>query len=98
MRINAFTTMMVLTIALSCGYASDSCQAVLCLAGKLQSNSGGTACDASIATYFAIKRFTNEGNFDAALTSAARLHYLQGCPTAQPEWIERINDAFGGVE
>ena len=89
-------TMIVVNLTQS--YTSDSCEAVLCLAGKLNQQDGGDNCAVPIATYFAIKRFTTDGNFDAGLTAAARLTYLQGCPTAQTAWVERINKAFGHRE
>jgi hypothetical protein len=77
---------------------ADSCQTLLCMAGKLQGQAGGSDCDASINDYFRILVYGRHDKFDASGTAAARLNYLNSCPAdGVGDWPTQINAAYGTV-
>lgn len=79
----------------SAAYANP-CETLLCMAGKLQGESGGNACSAPISDYFSIIRYGKRWRFNPGATAAARLSFLNGC--ASPgigDWPSRINAVYG---
>jgi hypothetical protein len=76
--------------------AADPCESLLCMAGKLQGQSGGDACSAPIGDYFAIMKFGRHGRFNPSKTAAARLNFLTSCAAdGVGDWPMRINAAYG---
>lgn len=58
---------------------AGSCETLLCMAGKLAGQSGGSACSAPISDYFNIIKFGKHWKFSPSSTAAARLNFLNGC-------------------
>ncbi len=86
----------LLTFTASDAHAADPCESLLCMAGKLQGQSGGEACGAPIGDYFAIIRFGRHGRFNPARTASARLSFLTSCTAdGVGDWPMRINAAYG---
>jgi hypothetical protein len=78
--------------------ASNPCETLLCMAGKLEGKSGGSACSQPISDYFSIIRYGKRWRFSPAATAAARLSFLNGC--ASPgvgDWPTMINAAYGAM-
>ena len=76
-------------------YAADSCESLLCMAGKLQGQAGGSDCNGPIGDYFSILKFGKRGRFDPGKTAAARLSFLTSCPSNVGDWPEQINAVYG---
>ena len=90
--------LILLCVSLVAGsaHAADPCQTLLCMAGKLQGQSGGGNCDAPISDYFSIVEFEKRGRFDAGKTATARLNFLHRCPApSASDWPSQINAAYG---
>lgn len=88
---------LVLLLAASPACA-DPCETLLCMAGKVQGQSGGSACTQPIADYFSIEVFGRHHSFNPGATAAARLNYLNSCPNAgSGNWPSKINAAYGTV-
>lgn len=66
---------------------------LLCLAGMLQGQDGGSACNGYINDYFSILSF-KKGKFKAAATAALRAAFLNQTP-GNDEIKQQINDAYG---
>ena len=64
------------------GVARLSCEALLCLSSPARPG----ACNAALSFYFAIKKFTWPATF------AARLRFLNKCPTGSPELARSVAD------
>ncbi|MDA8232793.1 MAG: TrbM/KikA/MpfK family conjugal transfer protein [Magnetospirillum sp.] len=73
--------------------SADSCASVLCLAGMLQGQGGGSQCNGPIADYLNIQVWNKDG-FDAGGTANARMNFLSQCPYDQ-NWLQQINNAYG---
>ncbi len=83
--------------AASAAYA-DPCQTLLCMAGKLQGQSGGSDCSQPIADYFNILVFGRHDSFNPSATATARLNYLNSCPDpGAGDLPTQINAAYGTV-
>jgi hypothetical protein len=81
----------------SAAYA-DSCQTLLCMAGKLQGQSGGGSCTQPIADYFNIHVFGKHDSFNPGATASARHDYLNSCPdSGAGDLPAQINAAYGTV-
>ena len=57
-----------------------SCEALLCLSSPMRPG----ACNAALSYYFAIKKFTWPATF------AARLRFLNKCPTGSPGLVRSV--------
>ena len=64
------------------GVTRLSCEALLCLSSPARPG----ACNAALSYYFAIKKFTWPATF------AARLRFLNNCPTGSPELARAVAD------
>ena len=64
------------------GVTRLSCEALLCLSSQVRPG----ACNPALSYYFAIKKFTWPATF------AARLRFLNRCPTATPELARMVVD------
>ena len=62
------------------GVTRLSCEALLCLSSGVRPG----ACNAALSYYFAIKKFTWPATF------AARLRFLNKCPTSSPELARTV--------
>jgi hypothetical protein len=69
-----------LIIIASNAYANP-CETLLCMAGKLQGQSGGNACNQPISDYFSIIMYGKHWKFNPSATAAARLSFLNSCST-----------------
>lgn len=76
--------------------ASDACETFLCMAGKVEGGDGGSECISPERAFFNIVRF-HHGNFSSGRTSDARKSFLSGCEGADPDLIDKIINAFGGI-
>ena len=78
---------------------ASSCDTLMCMAGKVQGQSGGNDCDQPIKDFFAIKRF-HHGHLDLGPTSDARRQFLDQCPGSQQNAssIDGIISQFGTTE
>lgn len=73
-----------------------ACEAVVCLAGKIAGQSGGSACNGSINKYFSIV-VKKRGKFNPSRTADARNSWLSQCSTDTSGSISRINAKYGRV-
>ena len=62
------------------GVTRLSCEALLCLSSSVRPG----ACNAALSYYFAIRKFTWPATF------AARLRFLNKCPTGTPELAREV--------
>jgi hypothetical protein len=76
----------------------SACETVLCLAGSLQGQSGGSQCNNPIKRYFDIKEKDGMGDFDPVKTADSRMNFLNGCQSVNSNWKKSINDKFGGMK
>ena len=91
-----FLSLFMVLIA-SAAYA-DSCETLLCMAGKLQGQSGGNSCTGPIADYFNILVFGRHHSFNPGNTATARLNYLNSCPDpGAGDLPAKINAVYGTV-
>ncbi len=92
---------LVLFIALGANVTTayaDSCQTLLCMAGMLEGQSGGSDCSGPIGDYFSILKFGKHGKFSPSKTAGARLSFLNQCPaTDVGNWPSEINAVYGTV-
>ena len=94
-----YLVLLGITVAASPAYASDPCQTLLCMAGKLQGQSGGGDCDTPIGDYFSIVKFGKHGRFNASGTASARLSFLNSCSApGVGDWPNQINAAYGTMQ
>jgi len=78
---------------------AGSCETLLCMAGKLQGQGGGSDCTQPVADYFSIIEYGKHWRFDPGATAAARLGYLNTCQAdGVGDWPLRINAIYGAVE
>lgn len=75
--------------------ASDPCKMVLCMMGRVTSNSGGVECAAPERDFFNIIKRGRKGRFLPSETADARKGVLNQCPTARPSEINQIIRKFG---
>jgi hypothetical protein len=76
---------------------ADACETVLCMAGKLEGQSGGGACSGPIADYFNIIKYGKHWRFSPTATIAARLNFLNSCGSAVGNWPSQINAVYGAT-
>ncbi|MDR5781243.1 TrbM/KikA/MpfK family conjugal transfer protein [Caballeronia sp. LZ065] len=79
--------------------SASSCDSLMCMAGKVQGQSGGGGCDQPIKDFFSIKRY-HHGHLDLGPTSDARRQFLDQCPGSQQNAssIDGIISQFGTIE
>lgn len=96
MKLRYFCFLGLLTIFTAQEAYAGPCETLLCMAGKLQGQSGGAECSAPVSDYFSILRFGRRGRFDPGATAAARLGFLNSCPAPGiGSWPSQINAVFG---
>ena len=86
-----------LFLIVSPAYASDPCAPLLCMAGKLDGQSGGGACSGPIADYFNIIKYGKHWRFSPSSTAAARLNFLNSCGSGVGNWPTQINAVYGAT-
>ncbi|MCZ2719984.1 TrbM/KikA/MpfK family conjugal transfer protein [Erwinia amylovora] len=91
----SFSLVATLTAAIPV-QAKDPCATVLCMAGMLTGNSGGSECSSAVSDYFSIVKF-KKGKFKKSATKQARKEFLQQCTKEDEGWINQINSAYGTV-
>jgi len=79
----------------SVAHASNPCESVLCMAGKVEGQSGGASCSGPIADYFNIVEYGKHGKFSPSSTAAARLNFLNSCGSGAGNWPTKINAVYG---
>jgi hypothetical protein len=89
----------VLTLALSLmtgeAFAGDPCKAVICLAGELTGDGGGSECDDALQEYFGIQVWKH-GKFKASSTASKRASFLDKCEADEDGgYKKKIGDKFG---
>lgn len=99
---NALSSLLalLLSLAMTASASASSCDTVVCMAGKVQGQSGGNDCDQAIKDFFAIKRY-HHGHLDLGPTSDARRQFLDQCPDSQKQnssSIDEIISRFGTME
>jgi hypothetical protein len=86
-----------LTFTASAAYANP-CESLLCMAGKLHGQSGGSSCSQPISDYFSIIKYGKRWRFSPSKTAAARFNYLNNCSTAGVGNLPTlINAVYGTV-
>ncbi len=86
---------LVLTFAVGAANA-EPCETLLCMAGKLHGQSGGSSCNGPIKDYFNIIKFKKHGKFSPSATAAARLSFLNRCPAPGiGDLPSQINAVYG---
>ena len=77
--------------------SSESCQALLCMYGRLTGGGQQAACRPSIQQFFGIVIFTPF--FNPILTAEARQQFLQKCTGAMmnEEWVNAIIATYGSL-
>lgn len=95
-RFLAAAVLMLSTVSVSPAFAGDPCKVVLCMYGKLTSNSGGSECSSAEADYFGIV-VKKHGKINWGKTATARGQFLDSCPGAAAGPNKQINDKFGRV-
>ena len=99
MRIIRFGFFLVLIVFTVRAAHADPCDTLLCMAGRLQGQSGGTECNQPISDYFSIIEYGKHWRFNPGATAAARLGFLNSCQAPGiGNWPEKINAAFGTIE
>lgn len=76
--------------------AADPCKAVLCLAGEVMGQGGGSECSDTIQEYFGIQVW-KKGKFKPSDTAKQRAGFLNGCPADDGGFKKKIGDKFGKV-
>lgn len=77
---------------------ANPCETLLCMVGKLEGQSGGSACDQPISDYFSIIGYGRHWRFSPSVTAAERLNFLNSC--ASPgvgNWPTQINAVYGAM-
>jgi hypothetical protein len=94
----ALSSLLALLLGLSITAPSwaSSCDTLMCMAGKLQGQSGGDDCNQPIKDFFSIKKY-HHGHLDLGPTSDARRQFLNDCPGSQQNAsnIDGIISQFG---
>ena len=87
-----------ITFTANAAFAGNPCNSLLCMAGKLQGQNGGSDCNQPIADYLSILKFGKHGRFSPGNTATARLNFLNSCQAqGAGEWPARINAVYGTV-
>ena len=95
----SYLVLLCITLAAGTAHASDPCQTLLCMAGKLQGKSGAGDCDTPMGDYFSIVKFGKHGRFNASGTASARLSFLNSCSApGVGDWPNQINAAYGTIQ
>lgn len=81
-------------IAFASDDSNDACGAIICLAGEMTGNSGGSACSPYIKEYFSIIAKKN-GNFNPARTAQKRMDWLNQCPMGNDDTGDKVNSRYG---
>lgn len=77
--------------------AADPCKAVICLAGEVLGQGGGSECNGSIQEYFGIQVWKH-GKFKPSDTAKKRNSFLNSCPADDDGGFKKkIGDKFGKV-
>jgi hypothetical protein len=76
--------------------AADPCKAVICLAGEVMGQSGGSECSDAIQEYFGIQVW-KKGKFKPSDTAKQRAGFLNGCAAEDDGYKKKIGDKFGKV-
>lgn len=77
---------------------ANPCETLLCMAGKLSGQSGGSACSQPISDYFGIIRYGKHWRFSPGATAAARLNLLNSCPAPGiGNLLSQINAVYGAM-
>jgi hypothetical protein len=76
--------------------AADPCKAIICLAGELTGEGGGSECSDAIQDYLGIQVWKH-GKFKPSDTAKKRNSFLNGCPADAGEYKKKIGDKFGKV-
>lgn len=78
---------------------ASSCDTLVCMAGKMQGQSGGDNCNQPIKDFFSIKKY-HHGHLDLGPTSDARRQFLNQCPGSQQNAsnVDGIIGQFGTME
>ena len=84
-------------LAASEAQASNPCETLLCMAGMLEGQSGGSACEGPISDYFSIIRYGKHWRFSPSATFAARLSFLNSYGSGVGDWPMMINAAYGAL-
>ena len=81
----------------SAAHAANPCETLLCMAGKLEGQSGGGACSSPIADYFNIIKYGKHWHFSPSKTITARLNFLNSCGGEVGAWPTEINAVYGAM-
>ena len=92
-RLYVLSVMLIFTA--SAANASNPCESVLCMAGKVEGQTGGGACSGPIADYFSIVEYGKHGKFSPSSTASARLNFLNSCGSGVGNWPTKINVVYG---
>lgn len=77
--------------------AADPCKAVICLAGELTGEGGGSECSDAVQEYFGIQVWKH-GKFKPSDTAKQRASFLNSCPMDNDDgYKKKIGDKFGKV-
>jgi len=98
MRIIHFSFFLMAIVCVARAAHANSCDTLLCMAGKLQGQGGGSECNQPVADYFNIVEYGKHWRFNPGATAAARLNFLNSCQAAgDSAWPGKINAVFGTV-
>lgn len=78
-------------------FASDPCEVVICMYGKVTGNSGGGSCNSAERDFFNIIKKNKQG-FLPNHTADARKALLVQCKAAEPSVINKIISKFGRMK
>lgn len=78
-------------------FAADLCEVVLCMAGKVLGQSGGSECSSAEKSFFNIVK-KNKHGFLPSHTADARKALISQCKEADPATIASIISKFGRVK
>jgi hypothetical protein len=84
-------------LAASEAQASNPCETLICMAGMLEGQSGGSACEGPISDYFSIIEYGKHWRFSPGATVAARLNFLNSCGAGVGDWPSQINAVYGAM-
>jgi hypothetical protein len=74
--------------------ATDACEVVLCMYGKMTGNDGGKECSSAKRSFFNIVK-KNKHGFLPSHTADAREAFLLECASAAPAIINQIIGKYG---
>lgn len=94
-KILAATMFSTLLLAAVPAQATDACETVLCMWGKLKGASQSECSSAEKAYFKIIKK--KKGKIKWSRTASARQDFLDSCPSADSGATKKINDKFGKV-